>query len=333
MKTRKSYKYIVFGLLVIFLSINACQPEPEPPINIDEIVNVRLKLDWQHGSQFLGFYTALMQGYYAELGINVLIEPLTDSSLSSEIASDVESGKYDFGISAQSLLHAQVEGLELTAIANIYKLGPSVFFTKSDSGIVSIADFAGKSIVVKNEGWEENLVLLLANANLELSDVEIIEGGYDMSLFLNGEVEVWSGFLTDEVVKARLAGFELTTFPLYDYGVRSNAVTIYASHTLLRDNPNLAINFVSATIRGWQHAIDNPTESIVDMMELFPSLTETQEFYLASFLAAIPLMLPSGARLGEIDCEAWLGNIPLSSPYPVDKFCSTEIYSAAIATP
>lgn len=314
-------------LLASFLAGCASPVEATPPSV--PLTAITLKLSWKPGVDFIGYYAAVSKGYYQEEGLEVDLQPLDDIAEYANYPQAAAEGENVFALGAHDIQAAQSNGIQITAIANLYKLTPGAFFTRAESGIQSPADLAGHTIVVKNDAWGELLELLLASGGLTAEDVKIVPGGFDMTPFLEGEVDVWSGFLTDEVVRARQAGLDLITFPMHEYGHRSPTGTIYTSSKLIDTDPDMAVRFLRASLRGWDWAIDNPAAAVDLFIELFPEKIGEREFLLSSFSTSVPLILPSGANLGEIDCESWIVHEAPASLSSTDGFCSTKIFQAA----
>lgn len=326
---KKCLFYYLMILIVAGAILSACteqSPVTATPTAVLEPVTI--KLTWFHGTQFLGFYVAQQRGYYAEEGLDVTIEPRKKDD--DFIMEQVADGPYDFSVGG-AVGPTQAQGVPVTAIAAIYQFGPDAFFARSDSGIVTPADLAGRTVVVKSPGWERMLVALLRQADLTLADVEPVEGSWDMTPFFEGEVEVWGGFLNDEVIQARQHGLDLVILPLYEYGIATVAQTVATSQSTLTEKPDLAVRFLRASLRGWQWAIDHPTEAVDIMLDLYPEMAEDREFHVAAFDASIPLILPPDARLGEIDCQAWQEQEALADVETDAQFCTTEIIEAAWA--
>ena len=128
---------------------------------------------------------------------------------------------------------------------------PAAFFAKADSGIMTPSDFVGRTVMVKTDSWKNRLELLLASNNLSLDDIVQVEEG-DMELFINGEIEIAGGFVTNEVVQARLAGVEITTFPVYEYGVEEVTAVLYAHEDTLANQEDVAVRLTRATLKGWE---------------------------------------------------------------------------------
>ena len=150
-----------------------------------------------------------------------------------------------------------------------------------------------------------------------------------MTPFFEGGVEVWAGYLNNEVVRARQQGLELVTLPLYEYGIQTNALTLFASQEALAAHPDRAARFLRASLRGWEWAVENPTEAVDIMLDLFPEMAAERDFHLASFDASIPLIRPSGARIGTIDCAAWGEHELLADLESSEGLCTTTVLKAA----
>ncbi|MBD3304787.1 hypothetical protein GF339_00385 [candidate division KSB3 bacterium] len=312
-------KFILYWSIMLVFGMVGAQG------HADAETPVTLKLTWFHGSQFLGFYVAQEQGYYADEGLEVTIEPRRkDDQYIMEL---VANGQYEFSVGG-AIGPSQADGVPVIAIAAIYQFGPDTLFAKADSGIVTPADLAGRRIINKSPGWQRMLEALLQRENLTMDDITPVEGGWDMTPFFTGDVEVWAGFLNDEVIRARQQGLELVTLPLYEYGITTVAQTVATSRALLESTPDLAVRFLRGSLRGWQWAIEHPTQAVDIMLRRFPEMEAEREFHLAAFDASIPLILPPGTRLGSIDCEAWRQHHVLADVESAEELCTTKILEA-----
>lgn len=306
--------------LMVLLTLAAACRASDSAKQPSELEAVSVKFSWHDNSQFLGFYVAQERGYYAEEGLVVTAIPLSDSSEMDTTPRLVADGEIDFGVGGLALL-LDHRDLAITAIATVYQYSPGVLFARADSGITTPADFSGKTVAIKSESWKAVVKTMLVQVGLTLDDVTAVPSGFDMTPFYEGEVEVWAGFLTNEVVRARQRGLDLVTFPAYEYGAKYNDNMIYTSREVLADDPDRATRFLRATLRGWEWAMANPGEAVDIMLERFPEMATEADFHLTSFQASIPLILPGGVSLGTLDCSApqYMGE-----PLP-DEFCSDEI--------
>jgi NitT/TauT family transport system substrate-binding protein len=329
MNKQLGYKIILVLIVGVFASVLTACTLSDTETSTSPLEPVTLKLNWHHGIQFLGFYVAQDQGYYAEEGLAVTIEPLEGAADSANLAMNLAAGEYDFATGTFSnIMQAFDEGERLVTISAVYQFNPTALFARADSGIITPKDLAGRSIVIKNPNWQAFVEGLLEHAGLTLDDVEPVPGGFDMTPFFEGEVEVWAGFLTNEVIRARLQGIELVTFPLHEYGIEISSTVILVSQASLADKPDRAVRFLRASLRGWEWAVENPTEAVDIMLESFPEKAAERDFHLASFDASIPLVRPPGIRVGTLDCEQWAGNELLAELGPLEAYCTNTILSA-----
>lgn len=318
-----SRNWVWLSMMMSALLLVGCI-EPAVSMSAAELEPVAMKLSWHHSVQFLGFYVAQGRRYYAEEGLDVTIEPLFDAAEVDRTPQQVAAGDYDFSVGGMTALCAHRDA-SLTVIAAISQYSPAVFFARADSGIRTPADLAGHRVVVKNETWRALLGDLLACGGLTLDDVEQVPGGFDMTPFYEGEVDVWAGWLTNEVIRARQQGLDIVTLPLYEYGIRHNDNLVYTSRELATTNPDLAARFLRATLRGWEWAVENPTESVDLMLEMFPEMAAEREFHLTSFNASIPLIRTGDTPIGWLDCQAKQFHEQTLS----EGFCTTDILAGA----
>ena len=105
------------------------------------------------------------------------------------------------------------------------------------------------------------IAAMLDSAGLSFDDIEAVPGGYDMMPFYEGEVEVWAGFITNEVVRARQRGLDIVTLPMYEYGLQDYDNMLFTSQASLAEDPGRAMRFLRASLRGWEWAVENPTQA------------------------------------------------------------------------
>ena len=291
----KRFMQLLASLLALFL-MASCASQSQPD-------QVTVQLKWLHSAQFAGIYVAQAQGYYAEENINLTINPggIGDDGLINAV-DRVVSGQAQFGIwSGDSLLTAYEQGQPVKAVATIFQINPTAYFSLAESGIETPADLAGKRVAV----GDGNLLLptVLSSVDLTLDDIEVIPLTFDMSPLLNGDVDVWTGYLTEQVAGLKAEGHELNVILAYDYGAFIYSDILFTSDTLIQDNPDLVQRFVRATMRGWEYALAHPDEAVAATLKTDPSLDEASLDREMS--ASIPLIDAGQATLGFMDELVW----------------------------
>ena len=310
---RKLGSLILVCTIVILAGCTSSRSQPAAD-------SVTVALCWEDSVQFLGLYVAEYQGYYADENLDVTIEPLTGTSEMDEAPKRVAAGAIDFGVGGSSLLFNHRD-YPLTIVAALYQFSPATLFARAEAGIRTPAELAGHTVAIKSESWEAIIDDLLVFSGLSPDQITKVEAGFDMTPFYEGDVDVWAGWITNEVVRARLQGLDVITLPFYEYGIKISDNMVYSSRDLMDNDPDLAERFLRATLRGWEWAIVNPAAAVDIFVELFPDELADREFHLGSFEASIPLIIPGGTRPGSLDCRA-----PLLQEEMLDEaFCNDEI--------
>ncbi len=303
---RRKTDFFLLSLFIIFILLSACSPKETKN---KELETVKVQLGWIHHSQWAGFYAAEKNGYYSEEGIDIELIPRSTPTVN--VFDIVENNEADFGTTnALNLITEKSKNRKIKAIAAIYQRDPGVFMSLEESGIIKLEDFPGKRIK-QLEPLGNGMVLraMMNKVGLSIDSMIQIETGFDLSKFFNGEVDIWYGFLTNEVQVARSAGYAVNVIHPNGYGVNIYGTAIFATDSFLNDNPDLVLGFLRATIKGWQWAIGHPIEASGLVMEYNPDLDEKQE--LRNFESSIPLIYTAETYIGAMKEEIWQETIDL----------------------
>lgn len=290
-KTTKSLLFIFLGVLII----SGCS-SITPSQAVDEI-SVRLK--WTHGVQFAGLYIAEEQGFFAEEGLSVTLK---EGGLDFNELELVASGQDDFGIlGAQSILGGRSDGVPVKAVATIFQISPSVYFSLAESGIERPEDFTGKRVMVFPN--DKILVIMLNNMGVNMDQIIALPPSNDLASLYVGEEDVWTGYVTNQVVRARLDGYEINVIYPSDYGIFEYGDCIIATDDMIQNNPELTERFVRAAMQGWRYAIEHPDEAAAVTAQY--SDVEDEVFLFESMKAQIPLIHNGEAPIGWMVLEDW----------------------------
>src|ERR1700693_1806234 len=240
----------------------------------DEAVTVRLK--WFNQAQFAGFYVAQQNGYYKAAGLDVNIQPGGPDFPAVQM---VTGGSEQFGVTgADQILIARSKGVPVVALAVIFRRNPFVLFSLAKSGIKTPADYVGKNIGVKIGGNEELIYrAVIAKAAVDKTKLNEIPVKFDISPLLAGAVDVWPGYLINEVLAAREKGFDVNVVSPPDYGIDLYADTLFTAEKTLSEKPDVVRKFVTATLKGWTSAIAAPEEAAQITVKYGTKLTYDHE--------------------------------------------------------
>jgi len=293
-------------------------------------VSVRLK--WFHQAQFAGFYVAKEKGFYDAVGLDVAVQPGGPDFPAIQM---VAGGNEAFGVtSADQILVARSKGVPVVALAVLYRKSPFVLFSLKPSGIDAPAKFAGKKIGLKIGGNEELVYrAVLKKTGLSAQSLTEIPVKFDMTPLLTGQVDVWPGYVINEVIAAREKGFAVNVIWPSDYGIDLYADTLFTTEKVLRENPEMVRRFVAATLKGWNDAVAQPEDAARITVKAGNKLTYAHE--LAMMKESIALLQPDPQTIGSMQPARWValqdqliqGGF-LKAPLDLDKAYTTRFVAA-----
>jgi ABC-type nitrate/sulfonate/bicarbonate transport system substrate-binding protein len=289
---------IICGLTWFFFFRDQTTPGYNGPTQ-----EVTLKLKWQHQAQFAGNYVALEQGFYKQEGLKVNLIPFNVND--SSAIDDVANGIADFGIAgADEILFARERGLAIKAIAVIYKINPVAAYSLKERGIVRPTDFIGKTVgIEKGTNVEYLYNVMMKKLNIDRNSIKEVGIGYEAKEVLSGSVDVGTGYIINEPNLVTEKGQAVNIILVADYGANMYADVLFTTDNLIKTDPDLVGRFLSATLSGWQYAIENKKEAIDAVLKYATSSTRIhQEAMLDS---SIPLITTGTSPLGWMESNQW----------------------------
>lgn len=302
---KKSYLYN-FGLLIVLMAllVSACGSIGAPK----EADKVTVQLSWFHGVEYAGFYTAVDKGYYAEANIEVT---LVAGGPETNPLDEVANGNAQFGIGqGDSLIVAKTEGRDFVAVATIFRDNPLAITSLEQDNILKPEDLVGKTVGAYSldlSGYSDLLFLaFMSRTGLEKGSMQyaLIEDFYGANEIKSGRMDAMSGmFATDQQVMTRDAGDEINLMYYKDYGVDVYINTIFVTGEFMQNNPDLIERFISATMKGYQYAIENTDEAA----ELALTYDEALDLaYQENVMKAqIPFIDTGSGPIGSMDENVW----------------------------
>ena len=261
---------------------------------------VTLGLSWVHQAQFSGPYYADQRGLYAREGLRATFVP---ASATRDPMDEFVDGKYDFVIAQpDALIIARQRGHRVVAVAATYRIHPLVFLTLENSGIERPQDFRGKTIGV---AYSEKLplVAMLRKLAIDPDETRIVQRTYGYDGLQKGEYDVVAAWRTNELIHARRAGLSPNVIAPYDYGITFYADVLAVRESLIEQEPELVARFVRATMRGWTHALQDPSESAELALRYNQHLDPAHERELLR--ASAPLIHTGTDQVGWMRAEDW----------------------------
>ncbi|MEM8952363.1 MAG: ABC transporter substrate-binding protein [Pseudomonadota bacterium] len=239
---------------------------------------VTYQLDWLPGGDKSPIYVCIQEGFCAEAGIEVTIEPGRGSS---EAITKIATGSSDIGSAGLGALMAAkaTEDVPVTAVMSIFNTGPHAFYTTADMGISTLADVKGKKIATSPfTASNVYLPLVLEDNGMSESDIELTKAdpGALGPLLMTGQTDAIIAWLTDVsryTGQAEDAGKEIVVLPWSDAGLVLYSASLVASDTFLSERPEVAKRFIAAFKKSIEFAEANPENAGAAVSAMVPELT------------------------------------------------------------
>lgn len=304
---------------VVAIALAACLPSASPSPSdgesvapppsgspIGELRPVRLLLAFRPDVQFAPFYLAQQAGYFAEQGLEVTIEHAGGGELIRLVA----DGQAEFGVAdATDVMIARTSDIPVRYFSTLYRSFPVALIGAAGTVPADPADLAGRRIGTPGpfgSSWHALLALLDAGG-LAPDDVTIREYPQfnQVDGLLNGDVELITGFRSNEPLRLAAAGVETDQLVVDDVAPLPGPGLI-ASDELLDSDVDLAHAFAQAVLLAQEAIVAQPELGLQAAITAVPTIAEDEETALAVLEATIEVWLGDGpAPNNVVDPTIW----------------------------
>jgi len=238
---------IVITLLLLALVSSCTQASPQ-----EESLVFMAGYKPQANLPFVGVYVAQELGYFEDEGLSVDVQHSAGGGehLQLLMAGKVQVTTQDAAV----LLQRRADpGLPLVAIGLVGQRGQQAFVALSDAGIESVETWRGRQIGYKGTPPPDLLALLDA-AGLEESDVKLINVGFDPRVLVEGMIDVYPVFTSNEPYTLRSWGYDVTLWEAADYGIPTLGLAYVTTEQLVVEDADRLARFTRAALRGIAYA-------------------------------------------------------------------------------
>ncbi|CAN5730907.1 ABC transporter substrate-binding protein [soil metagenome] len=288
-----------------------------------EMTEVSLQLQWAPQAQFGGYFAARDQGFYEEEGLDVEILDGGPEVIPQVVGSDPNGPEFTISWVPKVLEVRAAGQSDLVNIAQMFQRSGTLSVAFAEAGIDSPEDFAGKNVGVWDFGNEYEVIAAAREAGLEEgTDYTKVIQPFDMSLLLNGEVDVAEAMIYNEYAQV-LETVDPETDELYqpedltviDYNEVGTAMlqdAIFAREAWLNEegNENVAERFLRASFRGWMHCRETPDDCIQATVDAGSTLGTGHQAWMMNEIN--PLIWPSPDGIGAMPEDTWQQTVDIS---------------------
>jgi NitT/TauT family transport system substrate-binding protein len=237
---------------------------------------ITFQLDWIPFGRHTPYYAALENGFYSEKGLDVTI--LQGRSTIQGIRTLVAGqSQFIFQDIAVMLSVRATEGAKIKALACMYQKTPHTLFYIKNRGIVKPKDIEGKKIAFTPGDSPRRMFPAFAKASgIDESKVSwlSVDPNSKNAVLLNHQAEgmVTYIFTLPVLQKAAQKGDEVGAFVYGDYGADFYSNGIGAMEDYIKAKPQVARDFVQATMKGLQFTLAHPKEAVGMLKKHQPQL-------------------------------------------------------------
>lgn len=266
-----------------------------------------MRLEWVIQGQFAGPIVALDKGYYKEAGIDMNLQPAgPDLKPTTMVATGVDT----FGIGhPHQVIAARSNDVPLVTVSQWGQKSATTYVVRKEAGIETLADMPGRSVGLWFGGDEHEFLAMLKSEGIDQNDVRIVSQGYDIISWLNGDYDVMQVTRYNELLLVYANGYppeKLNVINPEDYGISFVSGGLFTTEQQIADNPEMVQAVVTASLRGWKEAFEDP-EAAAEIVLKYNSELE-KDFQVAQIRAMndIACAGPSlEGKFGQSEMSDW----------------------------
>lgn len=270
-----------------------------PSIKLNEI---SVQLPGKFSAQFAGEMVANSAGLFAREGLRVALHPNDAENQFSQIT----TGGDVIAIStAEQFLTMRAAGARIVAFASAFAKSTVVFYATEKSRILTPSDFIDRRVGYQ-PGRDTAIIYeaLMDRLQISRSRIREIQWGSNVSLLMNGTVEVLPGHVGVEGWALRRLGIAYNMINPPDYGLHMPGTVYFTGERIIRDHPDTVRRFLSAVIAGWELTYSDEGKS-AEMIAAFDGSTLDPEMVRFQLDQQRDSLRPYGNRFCELEESRW----------------------------
>jgi len=236
----------------------------------EELDQVTAIMPFIPNTEWLGFYAAITEGYYADEGIEVEMTYTSEGGYGA--IKQVVADQAEFGYAAgESVILARAEGSPVVAVYQPDRNGQFSLITLQGSGIAGPEDLAGGTIAITGAGGPVDIAAraMLSASGVDLDTVTFVPVGSGLiSALTEREADAIATLIFHEVLLDSM-DVDYNVWYARDYAGNYGTSSVVTTDEIADSNPDLVERFVRATHLGWVYAMEHPEEMTDKYIEQF----------------------------------------------------------------
>jgi len=250
--------------------------------------------NWIAQAEHGGFYQALADGTYRELGLEVEIRPGGPNVNNRAL---LAAGRID-GFMGGSLLQpfaAVEQGVPTVVVAAIFQKEPQAILTHPGQGLDTFESLKTIPLLISRTGEATFFRWMIAEHGFRPEQLRPYT--FNSAPFCNDPRVGQQGYVTAEPFGiARACGFTPNAFLLADHGYDTLSTLIEVHRDALAARTDVVRRFVEGSIRGWARYLDGDARAADGMIRRDnPDMAQAQIDFSRAKLSEYGIVRPAGA--------------------------------------
>jgi putative hydroxymethylpyrimidine transport system substrate-binding protein len=254
----------LLAAVVAALGLAACDDDGAEPGAPREAT---LVLDFQPNAVHAGIYSALAEGEYDDVGVELDVR---EPSASTDAPKLLEAGRAQFAIlDIHDLGLARERGFEVVGVAPIVQRPLAAVIAGDRDAVREAVDLEGGEVGVTGLPSDDAVLdSVLEAGGADPAAVDRVTIGFEAVPTLSaGRLDAATAFWNAEGVALRRAGVPTREFRVDDYGApRYPELVLTTEAETLADEPELVSSVVDATAAGYERLVAEPEAALGDLL-------------------------------------------------------------------
>ena len=225
--------------------------------------------------EFAGYYAALWQGYYRDAGLTVEIKPgAGNGEAPIDPVREVTEGRAQFGTGTADLVIRAAQGQPLLLLAPVFQQSGVMVYYRADADFASPGALAAATLgrLPSSNILDIELATALDAEGIDPDKTKSVplDPGQGLTALADRSVDAVPGSAWDLPFQAREKGIALKSFDPADYRVAFYGDTLFTLRRLATAEPATVRGFRTASLKGWDYALNHPEEITALMLSQLP---------------------------------------------------------------
>ncbi len=246
-------------LAVTAFGAAACAGDSGNGSGSTQVKALDFQIRWLKTVAFGGWWAGIENGYFTDEGIDLNVIPGGPNLDVQQVVAGkgVPIGE---GITDRIIRGKIEQDIAFKIIGCLYQKTPAVFMSLGENSWTKPANLVGKRIGTTQEGVPL-IEALLTKSGLPPKDWKFVPTGFDPSPLVQGDIDFFQGFRTDQGVSLELQKIDMNYITYDQFGFDPYDAPIFVLEETLQKERDLLVRFMRATIKGWEWVVANPAKA------------------------------------------------------------------------